>query len=86
MNAVAKEHVKEKEVCRLEVIEIGAVLLDEKYQEIGNFVTLVRPQYNSCIEKKYEKLTGIRTTRVESAPCFSEALIMLLLWRQSNMF
>lgn len=83
MNVIAKEYTKEKEVCKLEVIEIGAVLLDEKYQEIGNFVTLVKPQYNSCIEKKYEKLTGIKTSMVELAPCFSEALTMFFQWCDS---
>ena len=39
MNPIATVHTAEREYCKLEVIEIGAVLLDEKYQEIGSFVT-----------------------------------------------
>lgn len=83
MNAIAKEFVKERELCRLEVIEIGAVLLDEYYHEIGRFITLVKPQYNTRIEKKYEKLTGIKTEMVASAPYFADALQMFFQWCSS---
>ena len=76
MNPIATVHTAEREYCKLEVIEIGAVLLDEKYQEIGSFVTLVKPRFNSRIEKRYEKLTGIKTEMIESAPCFEDALDM----------
>ena len=65
---------------KLEVIEIGAVLLDENYQEIGSFVTLVKPRFNSRIERRYEKLTGIKTEMVESAPFFEDALDMFFGW------
>ena len=57
MNPVSNEYPNERKVSRLETIQIGAVLLDEKYQEIGNFVTLVKPEYNTRIQKRYEKLT-----------------------------
>ena len=80
MNPIAAVHTAEREVCRLEVIEIGAVLLDERYQEIGSFVTLVKPRFNSRIEKKYEKLTGIKTKMTESAPYFEDALDMFFSW------
>lgn len=32
-----------------EIIEIGAVMLDENLQEIGNFRTYVKPEYNDKI-------------------------------------
>lgn len=76
MNPVASVYKAERTICKLEVIEIGAVLLDETYQEIGSFVTLVKPYFNSRIEKRYEKLTGIKTSMVESAPYFDDALHM----------
>ena len=44
MNPVSNEYPNERKVSRLETIQIGAVLLDEKYQEIGSFVTLVKPE------------------------------------------
>lgn len=80
MNPIATVYTAERKICTLEVIEIGAVLLDEKYQEIGNFVTLVKPRFNSRIEKKYEKLTGIETEMTESAPYFEDALDMFFSW------
>lgn len=80
MNPIAAVHTAEREICKLEVIEIGAVLLDEKYQEIGSFVTLVKPRLNSRIERKYEKLTGIKTEMTESAPYFEDALDMFFSW------
>ena len=83
MIPIATVHTAEREYCKLEVIEIGAVLLDEKYQEIGSFVTLVKPRFNSRIEKRYEKLTGIKTEMIESAPCFEDALDMFFNWCNS---
>lgn len=80
MNPVSNEYPNERKVSRLETIQIGAVLLDEKYQEIGSFVTLVKPEYNTRIQKRYEKLTGIKTSMVESAPHFKEALGMFFNW------
>lgn len=83
MNAIAANYPEKRKISMLEVIEIGAVLLDEKYQEIGSFVTLVKPQYNDHIEKRYEKLTGIKNSMVQSAPYFEEALNMFLDWCNS---
>ena len=68
MNPIASVYMAERAICKLEVIEIGAILLDEAYQEIGSFVTLVKPYFNSRIEKRYEKLTGIKTFMVVSIP------------------
>lgn len=83
MNPIASVYKEERTTCKLEVIEIGAILLDEAYQEIGNFVTLVKPYFNSRIEKRYEKLTGIKTSMVESAPYFDDALRMFFSWCNS---
>ena len=83
MNPIASVYKAERTICKLEVIEIGAVLLDETYQEIGSFVTLVKPYFNSRIEKRYEKLTGIKTSMVESAPYFDDALHMFFSWCNS---
>ena len=74
MNPLSKEYVEERKQCRSEVIQIGAVALDERYQEIGSFKTLVKPQYNSVIIPKIEKLTGITTSMVQEAPVFHQAI------------
>lgn len=83
MNSLAKEFKEEKIICGREIIEIGAVVLDEQYHEIGSFKTLVKPQYNDVIKPYFEKLTGITTEMVANAPVFKEALDMFFSWCHS---
>ena len=61
MNPLANEYSEEKKLCFSEIIEIGAVIMDEDFLVLGEFKTLVKPQYNDCISKRYETLTGITT-------------------------
>ena len=81
MNPLGSEFKKDWETCRNEIVEIGAVVLDEQYNEIGHFMTLVKPQMNAVIEGRIEKLTGITTKSVECAPCFKEAAEMFFVRR-----
>ena len=83
MNPLAKEYHEERKVCRNEVIQIGAVALDENYQEIGCFKTLVKPQFNDSIIRRIEKLTGITTDMVLDAPIFEDAIHQFLNWCRS---
>ena len=80
MNPVAKEYVDARKYCHMEVIEIGAVILDEAFLVLGEFKTLVKPQFNSEIVKRYETLTGISTQMVSEAPDFPEAYDMFVSW------
>ena len=84
MNPLGGEYEAEKEICGDEIIQIGAVALDEKYMEISSFTTLIKPQLNSRIERRIEKLTGIKTEMVDTAPCFREALETFFLWCDSD--
>ncbi|MGM9912293.1 exonuclease domain-containing protein [Floccifex sp.] len=68
------------DVCRMEIIQIGAVVLDDQYQMMGSFSTLVKPQWNDIIEPFYESLTGISTEMVQNAPVFNEALYSFMNW------
>ena len=70
-------------ICGMEIIQIGAVLLDEGYKEIGSFQTLVKPQYNNRIERFFENLTGITTDKIQNAPLFEQAIKMFLAWCHS---
>lgn len=83
MNPVADEYTEERKRCRLEIIEIGAVIMDESFMVLGEFKTLVKPQYNDSIYKKYEKLTGITTDMVCGAPTFTTAYEMFVNWCES---
>lgn len=82
MNPVAKEFKEQKKICRGEIIEIGAVLLGETYEEEARFKQLVKPKYNKKIYKKYTSLTGITTEMVKDAPEFSEALDIFADWSE----
>ena len=83
MNPVAIEYEEERQISRCEIIEIGAVVLDESFLILGEFKTLVKPQYNDCIYKRYETLTGISTQMVCSAPTFATAYEMFVNWCES---
>lgn len=83
MNSVAGEYKEARRICRCEIIEIGAVIMDESFMVLGEFKTLVKPQYNDCIYKKYETLTGISTQMVYGAPTFATAYEMFVNWCES---
>lgn len=76
MNPVSKAYPEKRRICLQEIIEIGAVVLDENLKEISSFMTYVKPQYNAVIERKIAKLTRITTEMVENAPGFEEAIEM----------
>lgn len=83
MNPLASEYTEEKQICRSEIIEIGAVIMDESFQILGEFKTLVKPQYNDVILKRYETLTGITTEMVYGAPEFKTAYETFVNWCES---
>lgn len=83
MNRVANVFKEERAVATQEVIEIGAVLLDEAYNEIGSFKTFVKPMFNDKIEAYYTRITGITTEMVKHAPEFPEAIKMFTSWCRS---
>ena len=64
---------------RNELIQIGAVLLDEEYNEAGSFMTLVAPQYGT-IDDFIEKLTGISPAAAANGPSTADALAAFSEW------
>ena len=83
MNPVADKYKAERQICHFEIIEIGAVIMDESFMVLGEFKTLVKPQYNDSIYKRYETLTGISTQMVYGAPTFTVAYEMFVDWCES---
>lgn len=77
-----------------ELIEIGAVLLNEEYEITDRFKTFVHPQYGE-IDAFIQKLTGISKKDTENAPTAEEALelfakwlpddVILVSWSESDM-
>ncbi len=80
MNPVADRYKAERKICRSEIIEIGAVIMNDEFDVLGEFKTLVRPQYNDVIYKRYEEMTGISTQMVYGAPVFAAAYEMFVKW------
>lgn len=68
-----------RNTARQEIIEIGAVKLNDRLERISTFQQYIRPQHN-IIEPKIESLTGITNKTVESCPCFNEAMYKFMDW------
>lgn len=69
-----------RDFLKNEIIEIGAVKLNEDLEEIGRFSCFVRPEFNDHIEPEIIKLTGIRDADVREAACFEEAIAIFAAW------
>lgn len=80
MNPIDKKHKEARQICTHEIIEIGAVMLDENDEEIAAFKRYVKPAYSTEINKKCRELTGITTEMVQDAPAFEEALLEFIIW------
>ena len=80
MCPIPKKYAAEKEICKLETIEIGAVMLDEDGKETASFKEYVKPAYATEIPGHIEKLTGIRYSIVSEAASFREVLKRFTDW------
>lgn len=80
MNPIKKQHKEERKICKNEIIEIGAVALDEDFKEIDSFKAYIKPQFNDVIERKIVRLTGITNEMVLNAPLFIDALLLFFEW------
>lgn len=84
MNPVSKDEKEFKEKCPSEIIEVGAVILDEKYTEISTFKRYVKPEHNETISRKCEELTGISNDILERSKTFSYVLSEFIVWCVDN--
>ena len=64
---------------RSELIQIGAVVVDESLEISDEFMTYVLPEFG-VIDSEIENLTGITYKDVENAPKIYEALTRFLEW------
>lgn len=76
---VSKGTVRKHYNYGTEIIEIGAVLLDESLNIVDKFKSYVAPQYG-YIDNRIHKLTNISFQDVAKAPCFKDALEEFLAW------
>lgn len=64
---------------RHEIIQIGAVLLDEKYHIVDEFSSYVQPEYGE-VDEFIENLTGISQEMVAAAPKLRAVIMRLGNW------
>ena len=83
MNTTDARLVHKKDL-RNEIIEIGAVRMNDDFHPLDRFRIFVRPQYNGVIERKIYKLTGISNGAVSDAVSLPEALDALETWCGSD--
>lgn len=76
----AEEHPEEYSICHTEIIQIGAVVLNDKNEEISSFKRFVKPRYSDYIDEHIRLLTGITIQRLEKAPYFEKAFADFLEW------
>jgi len=67
-----------------EIIEIGAVKLDEKVHRIDTFQTFVKPLKNPVLSDFCIELTSIMQSDIDTAPYFPEAINDFENWICSN--
>jgi DNA polymerase III alpha subunit (gram-positive type) len=79
MCKVGKHKRTEKFPYSKEIIQIGAVMLDENYSIIDRFSTYVAPQFGA-LDLKIINLTGITRDKLINAPSTEEALIQFSDW------
>ena len=72
MNPIKKSDKELRKYMTDEVIEIGAVKLDDKYQQIDTFQCYIKPEYGE-ITKHITKLTGITNETVADQKKFIDS-------------
>lgn len=72
MNEIDRQYKKVRRECANEIVQIGAVMLDEEYNEIGEFIEYAHPVYNDCISGGCARVTEITYENVADARSIEE--------------
>lgn len=80
MHPINKRYKAEREICKNEIIEIGAVMLDDDYEEISSLKKYVKPVYNVSMFNHIAALTGIKGSALQNAESFYEMLKDFIDW------
>lgn len=80
MDSVLREYKAERKICRMEIIEIGAVMLNESFEEISSFKRYVKPKYSEHVSSKIVELTGITDNCLMGAKNFETEINAFADW------
>ncbi len=79
MNDIAKEYKEERQICKREIIEIGAAMLNDNFEIIDQIRIYVKPQYN-LVTNDITELTGITNDMLRHADYFEQAMDSFFEW------
>ena len=79
MNGIDKENQEVRAFLKREIIEIGAVMMDDEFQITSHLNCYIKPEY-SPIAENIESLTGISNETVAKAKDFKNAMAEFLDW------
>ncbi len=84
MNMVSQKDTELRAKLPHEIIEIGAVKLDEKCRVVDRFRSYVRPRYNTAVHWSVAKLTGITTKELKKADYIEDVMPRFVEWIGTN--
>lgn len=84
MNPIGREQKQARRICTGEIIEIGAVKLNEKGEEIASYKKYVLPEYTTEMNQTCQELTGITMETLAGAPHFQAVFQDFLSWCNEN--
>ncbi|AHW59956.1 DNA polymerase-3 subunit epsilon [Draconibacterium orientale] len=67
-----------------DVIQIGAVLLDDKFEQISTFESLIYPENEADFDPGSKRIHGISRFELEEAPSLEETIEDLEYWLQGE--
>ena len=85
MCKVPKLYRKKTYKYATEIIQIGAVLLDEELEEVDTFSQYVHPEYG-MVDPYIRDLTGIKNGQIKHMPKLEEALREMMIWLDGRKF
>lgn len=80
MHPIPYKYSEIRRRCMSEIIEIGAVMLDDKLEEIDSYKVMVKPHYAERIFANIASLTGITHHKLEHAEEFDIAFPKFVEW------
>ena len=84
MATIGKDYKEQRRIWRHEIIEIGAVMLDESFSEIASFKRYVKPDYSRHISTTIFNLTGINDYFLNGCNGIQEELDAFAAWCLSS--
>lgn len=79
MNDIAREYREQRQICKKEIIEIGAAMLNDEFEIVDRIRIYVKPQYN-MVTRDITELTGITNDMVKDADYFEQAMDSFFEW------